>query len=85
MAPSESLDTTKSSDPATLVMTPKTLEACPSGSTQPQMLHQVILLIGKNLEDLVALNQLVTLSSQLDVLWDIHIKLYNLMARPYHK
>ena len=70
----------------TLQVTPSTLEASPGGIHPPQTLHQSIMLLGNDLQDLVSLNKKVTPSNQLDVLWGIHTQLNNLMApyRLYH-
>ena len=85
-APSTISDSNQSSEGAELMLTPGMLGSDLSGTNPPQTLHQAILLLGKDMEQLVTLNSKVTPSNQLDVLWGIHTKLQNLMApyRLYH-
>ena len=79
-------DSTLSSGTPTIRVTPRMLGPGTSETHRPQTLHEGIMRVGEDLQQLVDLNTKVTPPEQLDLLWRIHNDLQHFMApyRIYH-
>ena len=85
-ASSSTSESTISSLTPTQRVTPRMHESGTADHSYPKTLHEGILLVDNDLEQLVSLNSKVTPTQQLDLLWRIHSDLTTFMApyRIYH-